>query len=497
MNSELLARLIQAEPEERPWLLMKAVLESLSEELQQAVWAVAVPHWFDVEIVAAVCPALAERAGVVYEALQELSFVEVFGDRGHNIHEATRRLLLDRLWHDRLEEFRAVSALAAAYFAEDRTNRAEWLYHKLVAVPEISGDDADFDRVMAAIDYGYQRSESEVVLQAVQEQISANRVGLSVMAQTAYWEGRVLKRSYENQEVLERYETAIDLYRQVGDRLRESNTLGAIGDEQQFLDQRERALENYTAASAFYQKVSDKNISEMLASLSTSIEVPHSPVFPKSSQSLSGSWSEVAAPRATFLASTLSNYDLILQCQVGLRPSKNVFAELIRRYHPHVEKVLSHLAPDWTDRADLAQEVWIRVYRNIGRLQEPEKFRGWLSRIASNLFYDELRKRKRVAPPLLLDSVTSMEDGEMDRDIASDEASLAEELATQEFHDQLRSAIADLPEAFRTTIVLREIEGLAYEEIAEITGVSLGTVKSRIARAKLRLTQQLQGYQEG
>jgi RNA polymerase sigma-70 factor (ECF subfamily) len=58
----------------------------------------------------------------------------------------------------------------------------------------------------------------------------------------------------------------------------------------------------------------------------------------------------------------------------------------------------------------------------------------------------------------------------------------------------LRAAIADLPEAFRTTIVLREIEGLAYEEIAEITGVSLGTVKSRIARARLRLQQQLQGY---
>ncbi|MCU0568773.1 MAG: sigma-70 family RNA polymerase sigma factor [Oculatellaceae cyanobacterium Prado106] len=218
-----------------------------------------------------------------------------------------------------------------------------------------------------------------------------------------------------------------------------------------------------------------------------------------SSESLPVSWSAVeaiAASQAPVPADKLSNYDLILQCQVGLRPSKNIFAELIRRYHPHVEKVLYHLAPDWSDRADLAQEVWIRVYRNIKRLQEPEKFRGWLSRIATNLFYDELRKRKRVAPPLSLDAPLNLEDGEMDWDIACDAPGPAEELATQEFYDQLRAAIADLPEAFRTTIVLREIEGMAYEEIAEITGVSLGTVKSRIARARLRLQQQLQGYLE-
>jgi RNA polymerase sigma-70 factor (ECF subfamily) len=61
----------------------------------------------------------------------------------------------------------------------------------------------------------------------------------------------------------------------------------------------------------------------------------------------------------------------------------------------------------------------------------------------------------------------------------------------------LRSAIADLPEVFRTTIVLREIQGLAYEEIAEMTGVSLGTVKSRIARARQRLQLELQKYLDG
>jgi RNA polymerase sigma factor (sigma-70 family) len=218
------------------------------------------------------------------------------------------------------------------------------------------------------------------------------------------------------------------------------------------------------------------------------------------SQSIPLSWSAVE-PRVFQEASVqpdkLLNNNLILRCQTGLRPDRTAFAELMRRYQGHVDKILYHLAPDWQDRADLAQEVWIRVYRNIKRLNEPEKFRGWLSRIATNLFYDELRKRKRVSHPLSLDAPRMIDDGEMDWEIASDSPSPDEDLTTREFYDQLREAIADLPEVFRTTIVLREIEGMAYEEIAEITGVSLGTVKSRIARARSRLQSQLQNYLDG
>ncbi|MEB3230417.1 MAG: sigma-70 family RNA polymerase sigma factor [Leptolyngbyaceae bacterium] len=191
---------------------------------------------------------------------------------------------------------------------------------------------------------------------------------------------------------------------------------------------------------------------------------------------------------------SLSHYDLILRCQQGARPDKAAFSELLRRYQSHLEKVFYHLAPDWTDRADLIQEVWIRVYRNIKRLQEPEKFKGWLTRIATNLFYDELRKRKRIKSPLSLDAPIQAHDGEINWELPSGEPEPAQELMTEEFYAQLQAAIADLPETFRTTIVLREIEGLSYEEIAEITGVSLGTVKSRIARARQRLQSQLQNY---
>ncbi|UZQ54539.1 sigma-70 family RNA polymerase sigma factor [Trichothermofontia sichuanensis B231] len=218
------------------------------------------------------------------------------------------------------------------------------------------------------------------------------------------------------------------------------------------------------------------------------------------SYSLPVSWSaiEASVPQVPVQPpEKLSNLDLILRCQAGLHPERAAFSELLRRYQAHVDRVLYHLAPDWPDRADLAQEVWIRVYRNLKRLQDPTKFRGWLSRIVTNLFYDELRKRKRHQTPLSLDAPLNVNDGEMEWEVAADGPGPDEALGTQEFYDQLRAAIAALPEAFRTTIVLREIEGLAYEEIADMTGVSLGTVKSRIARARLRLQEQLQPYLDG
>jgi RNA polymerase sigma-70 factor (ECF subfamily) len=214
------------------------------------------------------------------------------------------------------------------------------------------------------------------------------------------------------------------------------------------------------------------------------------------SQSLPVSWSGVKASKTKNLVSPekLSNYDLIVLCQQGSHPDRAAFAELLRRYQSHLDRLFYHLAPDWQERADLAQEVWIRVYRNIHRLQEPAKFRGWLSRIATNLFYDELRKRKRLVEPLSLDAPVYMKDGEVTWELPSDVPSPTEDLTTREFYEHLQTAISELPETFRTTIVLREIEGLPYEEIAEMTRVSLGTVKSRIARARLKLQSVLQNY---
>lgn len=217
------------------------------------------------------------------------------------------------------------------------------------------------------------------------------------------------------------------------------------------------------------------------------------------SQAIPATWAtlEAISSAPSQRPEKLSNHDLILRCQDQVRPDRAAFSELLRRYQSHVDRLLYHLAPDWSDRADLAQEVWIRVYRNIRRLNEPQKFKGWLGRITTNLFYDELRKRKRVESTLSLDAPRLLSDGEVDWELPTDKPSPTEDMMTREFYDQLRTAIADLPEAFRTTIVLREIQGLPYEEIAELTGVSLGTVKSRIARARQRLQVELSDYLDG
>jgi RNA polymerase sigma-70 factor (ECF subfamily) len=215
--------------------------------------------------------------------------------------------------------------------------------------------------------------------------------------------------------------------------------------------------------------------------------------------SLSPTWLTPGVPEMpdSDLAPTqLSNHQLILRCQQGVKPDRAAFSELLRRHQSHVEKMLYHLAPDWSDRADLVQEVWIRVYRNIQRLKDPVKFRGWLSRITTNLFYDELRKRKRFKSPISLDAPRQVDDGELTFEVATDFPSPDQDLNSQEFYDHLNRAIAELPEAFRSTIILREIEGFSYEEIAEMTGVSLGTVKSRIARARAKLQDVLQPYFE-
>jgi len=179
------------------------------------------------------------------------------------------------------------------------------------------------------------------------------------------------------------------------------------------------------------------------------------------------------APSNSVSVDKLPIVELVQLCQTEAQTSRSAFAELMRRNQSYVDQVLY----------------------NIKRLQEPEKFRGWLSRIATNLFYDELRKRKRVGSSVSLDAPFMSGDGdEMTWDLPSAAPSPIDNMSTQEFYEQLRKAIQDLPSSFRETIVLREIQGLSYEEISELTGVSLGTVKSRIARARLKLQAQLQPY---
>lgn len=208
----------------------------------------------------------------------------------------------------------------------------------------------------------------------------------------------------------------------------------------------------------------------------------------------SGMSGDEVAPVSDVPPAQLSNNELVVRCQNQVKRDRVAFEELVSRYQRYVDKLLYHLASDWSDRADLAQEVWIRVYRSIHRLKEPAKFKSWLGRITTNLFYDELRKRKRFKGSVSLDAPRYSSDGQYDWELPSGDPTPADTMMTQEFHDHLKKAMSELPEVFQKTIAMRELQGLSYEEIANITDVSLGTVKSRIARARQRLQEKLKVY---
>ncbi|MCU0571193.1 MAG: tetratricopeptide repeat protein [Oculatellaceae cyanobacterium Prado106] len=185
--------------------------------------------------------------------MQTLSFVEVFPDRGHNLHELTRQTLLHQLWEPERPTFLTLSQRLADSFAPDATHQADWIYHLAIANPQQARQ--EFDRYARHLDHNYRRSESETLFAGLTEHRAAGRLDQRLVGDLAYWEGRLHFRFYEPQIALERYETAIAIYREVGARLGEANTLQAIGDVLQFLDQRTAALERYETAIAIYREV--------------------------------------------------------------------------------------------------------------------------------------------------------------------------------------------------------------------------------------------------
>lgn len=169
--------------------------------------------------------------------------------------------------------------------------------------------------------------------------------------------------------------------------------------------------------------------------------------------------------------------------------------ELIKREQKNVFATFSYLTNKRENVADLTQEALLRLAKNIHNLKNPKHFKSWLNQIVTNLFYDELRKTSRKP------DTVSMDD-EIDDDTAFSLKSVLqdpkckppEKCMSHELEKLIKKAIRELPEQFRIAIVLRELQGLSYEEIAEATNASVGTVKSRISRARLKLQDGLKAY---
>lgn len=169
--------------------------------------------------------------------------------------------------------------------------------------------------------------------------------------------------------------------------------------------------------------------------------------------------------------------------------------ELIRREQKNVFAAFSYLAKKRENIADLTQEALLRVAKNIKSLKNPKHFKSWLNQIVTNLFYDELRKTARKPEIISMDDELDAETKFSIKTILSDKKCKPPELCiSSELEKIIKEQILNLPAPFRIAIVLRELQGLTYEEISNVTNVSVGTVKSRISRARIKLQDSLRTY---
>jgi RNA polymerase sigma-70 factor, ECF subfamily len=178
-----------------------------------------------------------------------------------------------------------------------------------------------------------------------------------------------------------------------------------------------------------------------------------------------------------------------------LAGDEDAFAELVSRYRNQITSYIYRMTNDYDGAVDLAQETFMRVYRAAGRYQTTHAFSTYIYRIATNLAISELRKRKRRRL-VSLTGLLSGGEGQEVRDFdAPDEKPLQDtNLVDAEKRQVIQRAIRTLPEKYRAPLVLRDVEGKSYDEIAQILSTSEGTVKSRINRARNFLRDKMQSY---
>ncbi len=174
--------------------------------------------------------------------------------------------------------------------------------------------------------------------------------------------------------------------------------------------------------------------------------------------------------------------------------SEEAFAVLIAQYHQPLYSLIARSLNDPADAADITQEVFIKVFRSIRGFHGESSLRTWLYRIALHEASNQRRWWSRHKKQEITIDSPSESDSEdrgsafcLSSTLADDSDSPFDHAAQAEVRERVESALRQVPEAFRTVVVLREIEGFAYEEIAEILNVNLGTVKSRLTRGRSAL----------
>jgi len=180
---------------------------------------------------------------------------------------------------------------------------------------------------------------------------------------------------------------------------------------------------------------------------------------------------------------------LIAELRAG---SEEAFAWLIARFHQPIYSLLARTVYDRADAADLTQEVFVKVFRGVGSFHGESSLRTWIYRIALREASNQRRwwMRHRQQEVAIDQEMPEGESGTavlLKERLVDPAESPYDAVVHAENRARVEAALSQVPEPFRTTLILRDIEGFVYEEVAEIEGVSLGTVKSRLVRGRAYL----------
>lgn len=168
---------------------------------------------------------------------------------------------------------------------------------------------------------------------------------------------------------------------------------------------------------------------------------------------------------------------------------KRAFDLLVRKYQHKIISVVTRYVSDWSEAQDVAQEAFIRAYRALGAFRGDSAFYTWIYKIAINTAKNHLVSRGRRPPigDIAIEDAVLLDGASQLRERATPER----ELLRQEIEQTVFGTVEDLPDELRTAITLREVDGLSYEEIAEAMNCPIGTVRSRIFRAREAIDEKL------
>jgi RNA polymerase sigma-70 factor (ECF subfamily) len=193
--------------------------------------------------------------------------------------------------------------------------------------------------------------------------------------------------------------------------------------------------------------------------------------------------------------SSVENMDDHQLLAATLTGDEAAFAELTRRYRNQITNYVYRMLDDYDRAVDLAQETFVRVWTNAERYQATYSFSTYIYRIAHNLAISDLRQRKRRRTIPLPTFFSDKDSEEMEVEIEDRKQVLADDaMIGDERRRAVARAIASLPEKYRAALVLCDLEEKSYEEISEVLGLPVGTVKSRINRARNLLKEKLRDY---